>query len=136
MSNLAVFDTNVFVSYFWNFWKSSKISAVKIAVRRILDNEVILVYSNAIIAEYRDVLGRAKFDFPQDEVVSFLHSITNNGLCVSPAPTPVHFTDPSDKPFYDAAVSSGAWLVTGNKRHYPDESFIVSPREYIERAGL
>ena len=58
-----------------------------------------------------------------------------NGLYVMPHPTPVHFVDESDKPFYDAVVAAGAWLVTGNKKHYPQEEFIVSPREYLERTG-
>ena len=99
MSELVVFDTNVFVSYFWNFWKSGKTSAVKIAVRRILDNEAVPVYSAAIIAEYRDVLGRAKFNFPQDDVVSFLQAIIDNGLYVNPSGTDMPFIDYSDKPF-------------------------------------
>ena len=55
---------------------------------------------------------------------------------MSPAPTSVPFTDTSDKPFYDAAVAASAdWLITGNKRHFPAESFIVSPREWLERTG-
>ena len=133
MSNLAVFDTNVFVSY---FFAPFKIGSITTAVTMIFEDKVIPVYSQKIMAEYEDVLYRAKFGFPHDDVHSFLDLIRDTGRFVSPIPTHVPFIDPSDKPFYDAAVSSGAWLVTGNKKHYPDEPFIVSPREYIERAGL
>ena len=118
-----VFDTNVFVSYFWS---SNETSAVKVVVRQILENKVIAVFSDEVMAEYREVLGRKKFHFQEDVVFSFLELIIQIGKQVSPAPTAVAFTDASDKPFYDAAVAAGAWLVTGNKRHYPEEPFIVS----------
>ena len=133
MSNLAVFDTNVFVSYFWS---SNETSAVKLAVSQILENKVIVVFSDEMMTEYREVLGRKKFHFQEDVVFSFLELIIQIGKHVFPVPTSVPFTDMSDKSFYEAAVSSGAWLVTGNKRHYPSESFIVSPREYIDLVGL
>ena len=128
----VVFDTNVFVSY---LLPSKKITAVKLAVTRIFDRKTTPVYSDEIMAEYERVLHYTRLKFPSERVSSFLNSIIDNGLCVFPAPTTVHFSDTSDKPFYEAALSSGAWLVTGNKRHYPDEPFVVSPREYIERVG-
>ena len=80
-----------------------------------------------IIAEYRDVLGRAKFNFPQDDVVSFLQAIIDNGLYVNPSGTDVPFSDPSDKPFYEAAVAAGCWLVTGNKRHLSQRTLHREP---------
>ena len=132
MRELVVFDTNIFVSYFWTL---NKPNTIKTVVEQIRAKKVVPVYSDAIMSEYREVFGRQKFHFRQDEVLSFLKLIRDKGLCVTPTPTSVPFSDPSDKPFYDAAVAAGCWLVTGNKKHYPEESFIVSPREYIERAG-
>ena len=96
MSNLAVFDTNVFVSYFWS---SNETSAVKVAVRQILENKVIVVFSDEMMAEYREVLGRKKFHFQEDVVFYFLELIIQIGKHVFPAPTSVPFIDPSDKPF-------------------------------------
>ena len=133
MAELVVFDTNVFVSYFWT---SNETSAVKIVVRKITQNKVIPVFSDEIMREYIDVLTCTKFGFAQHKICSFLKLIRCNGLCVNPAPTSVPFTDTSDRPFYDAAVAACAWLVTGNTRHYPDEPFIASPREWLERMGL
>ena len=132
MNTLAVFDTNIFVSHFLT---PSRAGAVNAAVSGITNGNVTPVYSDEIMTEYREVLGRQKFHFRQDEVLSFLKLIRDKGLCVNPTPTTVHFTDASDKPFYDAAVAAGAWLVTGNKRNYPDEDFVVSPREYIDLVG-
>ena len=133
MSCLVVFDTNVFVSY---FLPSKKITAVKLAVNQISSGIAIPVFSSPIMAEYERDLHYKKFCFSDGEIRTLLGLVLKNGLYVVPQPTSVPFTDTSDKPFYDAAVSSGAWLVTGNKRHYPDEPFVVSPREYIERVGL
>ena len=132
MSCLVVFDTNVLVSYLLPI---TKITAVKIAVRQIENGGATPVFSSEIMTEYEAVLNRDKFHFPKDEVRTLLDLVLKNGLYVVPRPTTVPFTDPSDKPFYEAALSSGAWLVTGNKRHYPDEPFLVSPREYIDLVG-
>ena len=132
MRDLVVFDTNVFVSYFWS---SNETSAVKVVVRKITQNKVIPLFSDEIMMEYIDALTRKKFGFSEYKICLFLKLIRVNGLYVNPSPTSAPFTDISDKPFYDAAVAAGAWLVTGNLRHFPHESFIVSPREYLECTG-
>ena len=36
-----------------------------------------------------------------------------------------------DRIFYEVAASGGAYLVTGNLKHYPQEKFIVSPAQMI-----
>ena len=134
MNHLVVFDTNVFVSY---LLPTKKITAVHLAVERMFDGKAIPVYSDAIMAEYNRVLRYTRLKFPPPKVRSFLQSIIDNGYFVPPAPTAVPFTDISDKCFYEASIAACAdWLITGNKRHFPTESFIVSPREYIERVGL
>ena len=33
---------------------------------------------------------------------------------------------------YDTAKASGAILVTGNKKHYPEESIILSPAGFLK----
>ena len=133
MNELVVFDTNVFVSYLLP--PVGRLTAVKLAIKRVFNDKAIPVFSDEIIHEYADVLGRSKFHFPHDKVYALLSLVQYKGVCIDPLSTNVHFTDITDKPFYDAAVSSDAWLVTGNKRHYPQEDFIVSPREYLERTG-
>ena len=130
MSCLVVYDTNVLVSY---LLPSTKVSAVKIAVAQIFDKQTTPVFSHDTMAEYIKVLHYDKFDFLPSEINELLVFILCNGLYVNPAPSSVLFSDTSDKPFYDAARAAGAWLVTGNTRHFPHESFIVSPREYLER---
>ena len=134
MNELVVFDTNVFVSYLLP--PAGRLGAMKLAVKRVFDDKAIPVFSDEIMREYVDVLGRPKFHFPRDVVYTLLSLVRYKGVCIEPLTTHVHFTDASDKPFYDTAVTAGCWLVTGNKRHYPNESFIMSPREYIDLVGL
>ena len=94
MSDLVVFDTNVFVSY---LLPTKKITAVHLAVERIFDGKAIPVYSEAIMEEYNRVLHYKRLKFPLPRVCSFLQSIIDNGYYVNPAGTTVPFTDTSDK---------------------------------------
>ena len=96
MRDLVVFDTNIFVSYFWTL---NKPNTIKTVVEQIRAKKVVPVYSDAIMAEYREVLGRKKFHFRQDEVFSFLKLIRDKGRWVNPVSTNVPFSDASDKPF-------------------------------------
>ena len=131
MKELIVYDTNIFVSYFWTLHKPNTIKTV---VERILTKEVIPVLSDEIMAEYKDVLYRAKFAFPTEDVRTFLQSVVDNGCHIVPVSTSVYFRDQSDKCFYDAALTAHAdWLITGNRRHFPDDPFIVTAAEYVAR---
>ena len=47
-------------------------------------------------------------------------------------PSKCEFVDEADKKFYENAKSSGAILITGNKKHFPNDSKIVSPREFLD----
>ena len=40
--------------------------------------------------------------------------------------------DPDDHIFYDASVHGYAYLITRNLRHYPKESFILTPEEFLK----
>ena len=129
MKELIVYDTNIFVSYFWTLHKPNTIKTV---VERILKEQVIPVLSYEIMAEYKDVLYREKFNFPREQVRSFLKQIIDSGLLITPVATRVPFRDESDKRFYDAAISARAdWLITGNRKHIPDVPFIVTATEYV-----
>ena len=111
MSHLVVFDTNVFVSY---LFPTKRISPIKIAVNQISMGDAIPVYSSPIMAEYERVLHYKKFKFSEKNIHVLLDLVLRNGLYVLPRPTSAPFTDISDKPFYDAALSAGAWLVTAS----------------------
>ena len=43
------------------------------------------------------------------------------------------FPDPEDVVFYEVALSKdGAFLITGNKKHFPQRPVVVSPSEFVE----
>lgn len=46
-----------------------------------------------------------------------------------PLPTGATLVDADDLIFYEVALRGRAYLVTGNLRHYPPDSFIVSPAQ-------
>ena len=42
------------------------------------------------------------------------------------------FNDEDDRSYYEVAKLCNAILITGNKRHFPDEPFIMTPAEFLE----
>ena len=49
--------------------------------------------------------------------------------------TVMYLPDMKDLPFYEVVMEKrddGAYLVTGNLRHFPKETFIVTPRELLD----
>ena len=125
----AVIDTNVLVSALL----SSKEDAATVQiVEKVFRGDIVPVYSEKILSEYGEVLARQKFNFPLKDQAYLLHAIEQYGKCVVPAPLHIALPDEKDLPFYEAASVEGAWyLITGNKKHFPEEPFIVSPREML-----
>lgn len=95
------------------------------------------VVSANILAEYRDVLSRAKFDFDASERNQLLGVMEDFGFIVEPAPWPVELPDPDDEPFLAAAAAAAAPLITGNLRHFPKRVRrgveVLSPRAFVDR---
>lgn len=104
-------------------------------IARMLAGEITPVYSGAILAEYREVLRRKKFGFSPNIVNLLLDAVTKFGLLVEPTPTGAILPDMKDLPFYEVVIEKGddgAYLVTGNLKHFPREPFIVTAREMLE----
>ena len=132
MSCYAVIDTNVLVSALL----SSSVDAATVqVVTRMVAGEIIPVYSSTIMSEYRDVLLREKFGFSMDAVSYLLSAIRQFGLKVEPSPSGAMLPDMKDLPFYEVVLKvreDGAYLVTGNLKHFPREPFIVTARQLLE----
>ena len=132
MGFYAVIDTNVLVSALLS---SREDTATVQVIARMLAGEITPVYSGAILAEYREVLRRKKFGFSPNIVNQLLDTVAKFGLLVEPTPTGVILPDMKDLPFYEVVLDKredGAYLVTGNLKHFPRESFIVTAREMLE----
>ena len=56
-----------------------------------------------------------------------------NGIRGEKGPSAEHFPDPKDIVFYEVTLSKeDAYLVTGNKKHFPDKPIVVTPAEMVE----
>lgn len=130
----AVIDTNVLVSALLSadFYKS----APGKVVGHMLEGEIIPIYSEEILAEYRDVLQRAKFHFPLDQILLLLNEIKRRGIYESRLFTEEVFSDPDDAVFYEVTLAhtekEAAYLVTCNTKHFPVKPFVVTPRQMID----
>jgi putative PIN family toxin of toxin-antitoxin system len=123
-----VLDTNIIVSAFIN---PKGIPGEIISL--LLSKKIIICYDNKIFSEYVEVLKKSKFNFDNILVDEFLDFVKDNGEYIIAEPQRVKFDDEDDKVFYDVYKSSDAnYIITGNKKHFPKEKNIITPREYIE----
>lgn len=128
----AVIDTNVLVSALLNM--DSNPGRVLISV---LNGETVPFMNAEIMAEYRAVLARKKFQFPADLVDVILKRISACGVIVSPSSEEFpEVGDPKDRCFYAVTMSGreagDTMLVTGNIRHFPQKPFVVTPAQFVE----
>ena len=109
-------------------------------VRMVSSGNLILCIDARILSEYREVLGRPKFNFDHDKVAAILDYVEHHGWIVAASPLSLRLPDPEDEPFLEVAVSSGAdYLVTGNASHFPaglcQGVTVVSPADFL-RLGV
>ena len=124
----AVIDTNVLVSSLLS--KDGNCAAI---MYKVLNYELVLLYDQRIISEYEYVLKRPKFNFSENEINSLIDFIMKEGDSIVAPPSNEIFSDDSDKKFYEEFKSRDSVLITGNKKHYPKDENIVSPKEFLEK---
>jgi putative PIN family toxin of toxin-antitoxin system len=132
---LIVLDSNVIVSA--GIKPGS--SPANLVMDWVLEGQVQVVISPWIVGEYREVVRRAKFSrfgFPP----LWLEFLIEESLRLAdPGAWPHATPDPKDAPFLALAHAAGAWLVTGNLKHFPEADrhgvVVVSPGEYLGRLG-
>jgi predicted nucleic acid-binding protein len=102
----------------------------------VLEGQVLAATCPWIVEEYREVTRRAKFrryEFPP----LWLEVLIAESLLLPdpPAWSDVRVPDPKDLPFLALAEMAGAWLVTGNLKHFPESVRrgvrVLSPAEYL-----
>ena len=128
----AVIDTNVLVSSMLSRRADSPTVRVFEAVA---DGVIVPLYNEEILCEYEDVLLRPKFPFEKEHVRETIDTVKRLGISVDPLPTGELLPDMDDLVFYEVVMEKrddGAYLVTGNTRHFPERSYIVTPAEMME----
>ena len=123
MKYYAVIDTNVFVSALLK-WDSVPGNVAS----HVLTGSITPLLSDAIMAEYREVLKRDKFHFPKEAVKVFLQGIADRGVYVDTGSIEYVLPDPKDAVFYEVVMETrktqDAYLATGNIKHFPVRTFI------------
>jgi putative PIN family toxin of toxin-antitoxin system len=132
MKCYAVVDTNVIVSALLS--KNDDAATVRV-FRAMLQGQITPLYHEEILAEYDEVLHRPKFHLSDDVIRTVIAAVKRYGIEVFPQPTGEILIDMDDLIFYEVAMekrTDDAYLVTGNKKHYPIKDFIVTPAEMVE----
>lgn len=129
----AVFDTNVLIA---SLLSKHPDSATVQVVDAITANQIIPLYNYDILAEYDEVLRREKFRFREERIKQTLAVIQEYGVSVgTPTPTGEVLPDEDDLVFYEVVMEKrddDAYLITGNIKHFPQRTFIVTPSEMMQ----
>jgi putative PIN family toxin of toxin-antitoxin system len=94
-----------------------------------------LYVTEAVLAEYRDVLARPELKIRKGLREQLLQLVRNHARLVRPAHTLRVAKDPGDDKFLECADAARAdYLVTGNQRHFPKfwkKTKVITSREFI-----
>ena len=128
----VVLDTNVLVSAL-----ISPFGNESLVLQAVQKGRIEPFFSERIVEEYTEVLARPKFNFAHDEIKGLIELLRAQGSLFEPASVAGASPDPGDDDFIACALAANAaFLVTGNKRHFPAESCgqtkVVSARELLE----
>ena len=131
MKYFVVIDTNVLVSA---VLKNNSIPGTIIELA--FNGKIIPVLNKEIESEYRNVLLRPKFHLTTDIVNDIVNEFKQKGLYINETHIDIELPDPKDLVFYEVVMEqrslTSAWLVTGNIKHFPNETFIVNPRQMLD----
>ena len=124
----VVLDTNVLISGIINpYGKPARI------LNLLLAGKITALYDNRMIREYQEVLSRRRFGFPPEWIRPLMDYIKMEGEFVLAEPLEDKMKDASDRKFLEVAVSGKAdYLITGNKRDFPRQRWIVDPAEFLQ----
>jgi putative PIN family toxin of toxin-antitoxin system len=130
----AVIDTNVLVS---SLLSDKADTATVQILTNVFNGQITPIVSQKIIDEYTEVLSRKKFKIRKEYADYIVKSIIAFGILIYPVSSGTILPDIDDIPFYDATITANdcigkTYLVTGNTKHFPTESFIVNPRQLME----
>ena len=101
--------------------------------KAVLAGVITPMYSEEILEEYSEVLHRKKFNIPDQLIKDALNYVIENGVRGERVLSDDFFPDPKDVVFYEVALSKdGAYLVTGNTKHFPKKPIVVTPAEMLD----
>lgn len=130
MTNIVI-DTNVFVA------AALTPNGTSAKVASLVENteEIQVFYSKSILAEYKRVLAYERLKISTETQEAIFNALQKFGILIEPPTSIIPMPDETDRIFYDAAKASGAILITGNLKHFPNEPFIMKSAEFLEIMG-
>lgn len=128
----VVLDTNVIVSA-----ALTRGGSEAYVLDLALANKFRLCLTKEILAEYEDVLRRAKFRrLGVEAIENLIALVRRNAMLVEPGTVLTVSPDESDNRFLECAQAAKAqYLVTGNSRHFPKQwkkTSVINARQLIE----
>jgi predicted nucleic acid-binding protein len=97
----------------------------------IADGLLDVIYNRRILDEYKHVLARPHFGFPDNLIADALDLFLMRGIPIEAKVSEIPMIDESDRVFYDTAVTCAAILITGNLKHYPQEPYVIKPADFL-----
>lgn len=125
----AVIDTNVIVSALIT---KRDDSPTRLVLDYLFHGDIIPIFNDEILSEYREVLLRKKFNLSSELVNTLIDVIKELGKNVERIQCNTKLPDPKDIVFYEVSLAEeNSFLVTGNIKHFPISPLIVTPSEMI-----
>lgn len=112
-----VLDTNVVVSGLLN-----PAGPPGRLIDMVLLRQLVLAHDDRVISEYREVLARPKFGFAAERLKAFLGIMRYQHSVVAVPVAGLAAGEEADTVFLEVAAASGQFLVTGNLRHFPENT--------------
>ena len=126
----AVIDTNVLVS---TLFSSNGNSNPGIIINQVLEGNITPLVNASILREYREVLSRSKFNFPESLISDLYDAFIELGIDIETEQLDSRlFPDKDDVVFYEVKMTvEDSYLVTGNIKHFPKDPLIVTPAQMV-----
>ena len=126
----AVIDTNVLVSALFS---SRENSNPGIVINQVLEGNITPLVNASILQEYREVLSRPKFNFPENLISALYDAFLVLGIDTETEQLDSSvFPDKDDVVFYEVKMAvEDSYLVTGNIKHFPKDPLVVTPAQMV-----
>jgi putative PIN family toxin of toxin-antitoxin system len=123
----VVLDTNILVSS-----QMCAKGCPSEIVTLIRINKLQPYYNTEIMNEYNRVLHYPRLRITPREISVIVNLISRKGITMEVAKSILEMPDEDDRVFYDLHKAAKAILITGNTKHYPSESSIMKPADFMK----
>ena len=125
----AVIDTNVLVAAAKSHKPTSSTSKV---LSLVFAGIIQPLVCDEILEEYEGILNLPVLAIPEEVSSAILAKFKKDGINPGRTPSEEEHPDPTDQVFYEICLSvDDAYMVTNNKKHFPQKPRVVTPTEII-----